>query len=250
MLNLNLNIIECQRRAIPPVLTTNFEYLLVGAGGGGNAGNGAVGGNGGLGGALSSGSISFIHGTTATISVGTKGVGGGSIGATGTNGTSSSLSYQSSIVDSAIGGLGGAFTGSIPAPNGTTSPYDSLVNGVDEIYWAQAGTKGGDTPLGDNGRSGNIASPNWNFPWGQGSPSDVNAFTNSGGGGAGFRWDSFNPGGTTSGCGADGVGMLRMYDPNDIFDYVGTWSYYVKQNGYKYFYYQTNGTFTLYGKID
>lgn len=249
MLNLNLNIIECQRRTIPPVLTTNFDFLLVGGGGGGNAGDGGTGGNGGTGGAVTSGSFLFTHGTTATIKVGTKGLGGAPIGGLGTNGTSSSLSYESTTLSSAIGGIGGAFSGS-GAPNGTTSSIDSLGQGA-EIYWAQSGTKGGDTPTGTNGASGNISAPNYNFPWGQGAPSDKNAFTNSGGGGAGFAYNEFNPGGLVSaGDGADGVGMLRMYDPNDIFDYVGTWSYYVKENGYKYFYYQVDGTFTIYGKID
>lgn len=247
MLNLNLNIIECQRRTIAPVLTTNFDYLLVGGGGGGAAGGGAIGGNGGLGGNVSSGSFLITHGTTATVTVGTKGLGGNPLGNIGTNGTSSSLSYQSTTIDAVAGGLAGAFTGS-SAPNGTTSPIDSMV-GISEIYWAQAGTKGGNSPVGSNGQSGNTTAPNYTFPWGQGAPTDVNAFTNSGGGGAGFRWDSFNPGANV-GNGADGVGMLRLYDPNDIFDYVGTWSYYVKQNGYKYFYYQTTGTFTLYGKND
>jgi hypothetical protein len=36
MLNLNFNIVECQRRTIAPVLITPIEYMIIGGGGGEN----------------------------------------------------------------------------------------------------------------------------------------------------------------------------------------------------------------------
>jgi hypothetical protein len=245
MLNLNLNIIECQRRTIAPVLVNAFDYLIIGGGGGAQAGQGAIGGNGGAGGQVVSGSFDFTHGTSATLNIGTGGIGGGAIGANGTNGVSSSLIYQATTF-TANGGAAG--TNSTQNRGGITSTIDSIPTGGGEYLWAQMGTKGGDSPAGSAGVGGGTS--NQEFPWGT-SPflSAQTAYFNSGGGGGGFRWDEFNPGGQT-GNGAAGMCMLRFADPRDVFTYTGDWSVFVYQNGYKYFYWQNNGTFTFLGKRD
>lgn len=242
MLNLNYNIIECQRRTIAPVLFNGFDYLIIGGGGGGAAGGGAIGGAGGAGGQVSSGSFAFFHGTSATLNVGTGGAGGTAIGLNGTAGTSSTLIYSTTTY-TANGGAAG--TNSTQNRGGITSTIDS-----GNYTWAQDGTKGGDSPVGSPGTGGGTGTQE--FPWGT-SPSLLvqNAFTNSGGGGGGFKWNEFNPGGISSnGMGADGMCMLRFSDPRDVFAYTGDWDVFVYQNGYKYFYWQNSGTFTLLGKRD
>jgi hypothetical protein len=249
MLNLNLNIIECQRRAIAPITITNFDYLLIGGGGGGAAGQGAIGGNGGAGGSIISGSFDVSHfAGKIDLLVGAGGVGGTGIGLNGTNGASSSLFYNDSLIQIAAGGAAGV--NSTENRGGKTSTYDSIPTGGGDYLWVQDGTKGGDSPVGSNGVGGGQG--NQIFPWGT-SPTltTSNGFTNSGGGGGGLRWDEFNPGGGSStAMGAAGMCMLRLFDPRDVFTYTGDWEVFVYQNGYKYFYYQTDGTFSFFGKRD
>lgn len=245
MLNLNYNIIRAKPLdiGIAPILFNGFDYLIVGAGGGGAAGGGAIGGNGGAGGQVISGSFTFFHGTSATLNVGTGGAGGTGIGLNGTAGTASSLVYSTSTF-TANGGAAGT-NSSTTNRGGTTSTIDS-----GNYTWAQDGLKGADSPAGSGGAGGGTGGQE--FPWGTSPVLQVqNAFTNSGGGGGGFRWDEFNPGGISSnGMGADGMCMLRFSDPRDVFTYTGDWDYLVYENGYKYFYWQNSGTFTLLGKRD
>lgn len=242
MLNLNYNIIECQRRTIAPILSNMFDYLVVGGGGGAAAGNGGLGGNGGAGGSVISGSFAFNHLTTATLNVGDGGVGGLNIGLNGSAGTQSTIVYQSSTLVTANGGAPGTQT-SLSLTGGTTSTFDS-----GNYLWAQNGAKGGDSPTGTFGPGGGTG--NQTFPWGT-SPflNTQTAFTNSGGGGGGFKWNEYNGDGAT-GNGAKGMCMLRFADPRNVFEYTGDWSVFVYENGYKYFYWQNAGTFTLLGKRD
>jgi hypothetical protein len=244
MLNLNLNIIRAKPLdiGIAPILANTFEYLVLGGGGGGAAGGGSIGGNGGAGGQLVSGSFSFNHLSSANLNVGNGGEGGAGIGLNGTNGTNSTLIYQSSTIATANGGAAG--TNSTQNRGGKTSTIDSSA-----LYtWGQDGTKGGDTPSGTNGVGGGTSGQQ--FPWGESAfLAAQTAFTNSGGGGGGFRWDSFNGTGLL-GNGAKGMLMLRFFDPRDVFEYTGDWTVFVYENGYKYFYYQNTGTFTFLGKRD
>jgi hypothetical protein len=244
MLNLNLNIIRAKPLdiGIAPILANTFEYLILGGGGGGAAGGGSLGGNGGAGGELISGSFSFNHLSTINVNVGNNGEGGANIGLNGTPGTSSTLVYQSSTLATANGGAAG--TNSTQNRGGKQSIIDS--SGL--YTWGQDGTTGGPTPSGQNGIGGGTGAQE--FPWGT-SPftPTQSAFTNSGGGGGGFRWDEFNNDGLR-GNGAKGMGMLRFFDPRDVFEYTGDWSVFVYQDGYKYFYWQNTGTFTFLGKRD
>lgn len=239
MLNLNYNIIRAKPLdiGIAPILSNMFDYLIVGAGGGGAGGGGSIGGNGGAGGQVISGSFDFNHLTTSTINVGTGGAGGGGIGVNGTAGNNSSIVYQLSTFTA---------TGGAPGTNSSESNRDGITSTIDsgDYTWAQNGTKGGDSPTGGSGFGGGTG--NQPFPWGT-SPFlvAINGFTNSGGGGGGARWGEF-PGGQ----GADGMCMLRFADPRNVFDYTGDWDVFVYQNGYKYFYWQNSGTFTLLGKKD
>lgn len=246
MLNLNYNIIRAKPLdiGIAPILANTFDYLLIGGGGGGNAGGGALGGNGGQGGFLTSGSFSFNHLTTATLTVGNGGNGGDPQGGIGAAGTSSSLVYADSIF-TANEGAGGFNTSQVDR-GGQTSPITSQPNTIDAYVWSQNGTRGGDSPsqlFAGIGGGTNTQE----FPWGisPSAPPYLNAYTNSGGGGGGERWGNW-PGGN----GAQGMCMLRFFDPRDVFEYTGDWTVFVYENGYKYFYFQNTGTFTFLGKRD
>lgn len=244
MLNYNWNTLYTNRVTIAPILANTFDYLIIGGGGGGAAGGGSIGGNGGSGGTVVSGSFSFNHLTSATLNVGNGGVGGLNIGLNGSAGTASTIVYQSSTIATAGGGAAGT-NSSTSVRGGVTSSIDSAPI-VGDYVWAQNGTKGGNSPVGDNGAGGGTG--NQVFPWGTSPQLFVpTAFTNSGGGGGGLRWDTFNGDGLT-GNGAKGMCMLRFYDPRNVFDYTGNWNVFVSQNGYKYFYWQNTGTFTFLGK--
>lgn len=242
MLNYNWNTLYTNRVTIAPILANTFDYLVVGGGGGAAAGDGSLGGNGGEGGSVISGSFSFNHLTSATLNVGNGGVGGLGIGLNGSAGTASNIIYELSTIVTANGGAAGTQT-SLNLTGGTTSTFDS-----GNYLWGQNGAKGGDTPTGVFGPGGGTG--NQVFPWGT-SPQlqTQTAFTNSGGGGGGFKWNEFNGTGLV-GNGAKGMCMLRFADPRDVYDYTGDWDVFVYENGYKYFYWQDNGTFTFLGKRD
>jgi hypothetical protein len=150
---------------------TTCEILIVGGGGGGGGGF--------CGGGASGGAIYYNNAYTFTsgqytINIGTNGVGGKpySIGATnGTNGTSSTITFNSSIILSANGGMGG---GNPFASNGGNTSSTVVTNGNSVItnYTGQ---------LGKNDGQGNY----------------------SGGGGAGAGGNAGLPG-VTSGYGGNG----------------------------------------------
>ena len=252
MLNLNYNIIGCKSNTIAPILANDFNYFLIGGGGGGAAGNGGQGGRGGEGGKVVTGSFSFPHLATATITVGGGGVSGTAIGATGDNGVTSSLSLQSSLLAFASGGLANFNTGSAQNYNQVGLDYDYFNSAI----WAGDGQKGGDTPSGLNGLGGG-ANQNNNFPWTSNpSPSGMPGLNFTGGGAGGFRWDSFNGGGNLNG--APGLVVLSFSDPRNIYEYVGDWDLFYYLNGRKYFYWlriptvgtTSTGTFRFLGQRD
>lgn len=238
MLNLNYNIIECQRRTIAPILVNDFNYFLVGGGAGGSGGGVSVGGNPGEGGDFTTGSIAVPHLSTFTITIGNGGTGGNAQGASGTNGEQSILNLDSSLIAFASGGIANYST---PAVGGEQVGlnYDYF----DWPGWCEDGTKGGDSPVGGSGQGGGTGANN-NFPWTSNpSPISINALVNTGGGGGGARWGEF-PGGN----GGKGIAVISFLDPRNVYDYSGDWTYFYYLNNRKYFYYTNNGTFTFLGK--
>ncbi len=245
MLNLNFNIIECQRRTIAPILANDFNYFLIGGGGGGNFGGGAIGGAGGLGGEFSTGSLSVPHLSTFNITVGTGGLRGTTSPSpiqAATNGGQTILNLNSSLVSFASGGLAVQNTSvSDRGGFGVGSNYDYF----EETQWGQKGTKGGDSPTGVNGLGGGTQTNN-NWAWTTDpSPVSINGLDNTGGGGAGVKW-----GEAIGGNGGKGIAVLSFLDPRNVYDYSGTYEYFYYSNGRKYFYFLNNGTFTFLGKKD
>ena len=238
MLNLNYNIIECQRRTIAPVLVNDFNYFLLGGGGGGTAGDVSIGGNPGEGGDITTGSIAVNHLSTFTITIGNGGIGGASQGASGTNGGQSLLNLDSSLIAFASGGIANLST---PVPGGTQPglSYDYF----DWPEWGADGTKGGDFPAGGTGQGGGTGANN-GFPWTSNpSPISINGLVNSGGGGGGSQYGTF-----PAGNGGSGIAVVSFLDPRNVYDYTGNWAYFYYLNNRKYFYYTSNGTFTFLGK--
>ena len=239
MLNLNYNIIECQRRTIAPILANDFNYFLIGGGGGGSAGGSSIGGRGGEGGKITTGSISLPHLSTFNITIGNGGAGGNPLNGLGLNGTQTILNLNSSVVSFASGGLGDFNSTGNQDYNQVGLEYDYFNSGI----WSGNGTKGGDTPSGFVGNGGGSLANN-NLPWTTNpSPSSKNGLANTGGGGAGERFGSW-PGGN----GGIGLAVLSFLDPRDVFEYSGNYSYFEYDGNRKYFYYLNNGTFTFLGK--
>jgi len=241
MLNLNFNIIECQRRTIAPILANDFNYFLIGGGAGGSGGGVTIGGNGGQGGRFSTGSISVNHLSTFTITIGNGGDGGNAQGASGTNGGQTLLDLDSSLVSFASGGIANFNSGQDQNLISVGTNYDYYNSGL----WAGDGTKGGDSPVGATGQGGGTDGLNTDgIPW-LPNPTGTSATgaQNTGGGGGGRKWGEF-PGGN----GAKGVAVLSFLDPRDVFTYSGDYSYFEYDGNRKYFYYLNNGTFTLFGK--
>ena len=237
MLNLNYNIIECQRRGIAPVLITPIEYMIVGGGGGGNTGNGTNGGNGGGGGQFISSSFDITHLTSATIVIGQGGSGKTGIGLTGDNGQNSVLTYNSSPIATSNGGTGGGgATGGAPNVNAGFA-----LNGT--LWFLSQFVRYGPQGGGGAGSVNSVATDGGGTGGGNGGDPTTSATDNSGGGGGGSNWNAF-----PSGNGGSGISILRYFNPNNIFDATGGTITTVDE--YTYHTFTTNGTFTFLGKRD
>lgn len=238
MLNLNFNIVECQRRAIAPVLFTPIEYMIIGGGGGGNTGNGTNGGNGGGGGQFISSSFDITHLTSADIVIGNGGSGRNAQGLTGFNGENSTLTYQSIAIATSNGGVGGGgATGGQPDVNAGTAANGTawFLSNPFPLY----GPNGG----GGAGSSNSVASDGGETGGGDGGDPTTSATANTGAGGGGSNWNAF-----PSGNGGSGISILRYFNPNNIFDATGGTISTV--GDYTYHTFTSNGTFTFLGKRD
>jgi len=237
MLNLNFNIVECQRRTIAPVLITAIEYMIIGGGGGGNTGNGTNGGNGGGGGQFISSSFDITHLTSADIVIGNGGSGRNAQGLTGFDGENSTLTYNAVAIATSNGGTGGGgATGGTPGVSAGIAQNGTLWFLSPTIRF---GPQGG----GGAGSSASVATVGGATGGGNGGDPTTSATANSGGGGGGSNWNAF-----PSGNGGSGISILRYYNPNNIFDATGGTISTV--GDFTYHTFTSNGTFTFLGKRD
>lgn len=247
MLNYNLNTLYTSPRTIEPILSNSIYYIVVGGGAGASAGNGSLGGNGGQGGGTTQGIFDMSHLSTATIVVGAGGVSGTTLSAIGQPGVSSSFSYATTTyaINGGLPNYGTIAPGPMADGVLTNTPISSGY-----YLWGQSGGKGNNSsfpagPIGIGGGNGGV-SPT--YPFGTPVISAQAPLDGTGGGCGGFRYNEFNGGGNING--AKGMVMFRLSDPRNVMDYVGDWDVFSYENGYKYFYWKNNGSFTLLGKKD
>ncbi len=203
--------------------TYSADFLVI-AGGGGGSGTSLAGGGGAGGyrtsagtsggGASAESSLTFIGGTTYTITVGA----GGSGGATGSNGGDSSISGSGLTTITSIGGGAGSNNGTAGASGGSGGG-----SGRDSVNTGGAGTSGQGFAGGNGGGSSNSSAASGgggagavgasvSSPWtgGNGGVGVASTITGSSvyraGGGGGAAYASLGRDGGTGGNGGGGNG--------------------------------------------
>jgi len=175
------------------VVTFQVDYLVVAGGGGGGSRVGGGGGAGGLrtsysasgGGSAAESKLTFVPGTTYTISVGSGGgtkFNSGGIGQTGNNGQNSFISGSGITTITAIGGGGGGAYATIPAANGGS--------GGGEGGYTSGGIGTGTSGQGYNGGGGGSGPTTTSSSGGGGGAGSVGSsasYDTAGNGGAGIQ---------------------------------------------------------------